>query len=113
MSQMLKDEGILLVVSGPSGAGKGTICSAVRKLYPALEYSISMTTRAPRNGETEGVSYFSAPMKNSAGLSRKMHFWNTPAFTITITERRSSMCSIRSGKDARSSWKSTFRARCR
>lgn len=58
MSQMLKDEGILLVVSGPSGAGKGTICSAVRKLYPALEYSISMTTRAPRNGETEGVSYF-------------------------------------------------------
>lgn len=58
MSQMLKDEGILLVVSGPSGAGKGTICNAVRKLYPALEYSISMTTRAPRNGETEGVSYF-------------------------------------------------------
>lgn len=58
MSQMLKDEGILLVVSGPSGAGKGTICSAVRKLYPELEYSISMTTRAPRSGETEGVSYF-------------------------------------------------------
>ncbi len=58
MSQELKDEGILLVVSGPSGAGKGTICSAVRQLYPDLEYSISMTTRAPRNGETEGVSYF-------------------------------------------------------
>lgn len=54
----MKDEGILLVVSGPSGAGKGTICSAVREKYPDLEYSISMTTRAPRNGETEGVSYF-------------------------------------------------------
>ena len=54
----MKDEGILLVVSGPSGAGKGTICSAVREKYPNLEYSISMTTRAPRNGETEGVSYF-------------------------------------------------------
>lgn len=54
----MKDEGILLVVSGPSGAGKGTICSAVRKKYPDLEYSISMTTRAPRNGEMEGVSYF-------------------------------------------------------
>lgn len=54
----MKDEGILLVVSGPSGAGKGTICSAVREQYPDLEYSISMTTRAPRNGETEGVSYF-------------------------------------------------------
>lgn len=54
----MKDEGILLVVSGPSGAGKGTICSAVREKYPDLEYSISMTTRTPRNGETEGVSYF-------------------------------------------------------
>ncbi len=54
----MKDEGILLVVSGPSGAGKGTICSAVREKYPNLEYSISMTTRAPRNGEMEGVSYF-------------------------------------------------------
>lgn len=58
MSQTLTDEGLLLVVSGPSGAGKGTICDAVRKIYPDLEYSISMTTRAPRNGEVEGVSYF-------------------------------------------------------
>ena len=53
-----KDEGILLVVSGPSGAGKGTICDAIRKLYPDLQYSVSMTTRQPRNGEVEGKSYF-------------------------------------------------------
>ena len=53
-----KDEGILLVVSGPSGAGKGTICNAIRELYPDLQYSVSMTTRAPRNGEVEGESYF-------------------------------------------------------
>lgn len=53
-----KDEGILLVVSGPSGAGKGTICNAIREIYPDLNYSISMTTRAPRRGETEGVSYY-------------------------------------------------------
>ncbi len=53
-----KDEGILLVVSGPSGAGKGTICSAIREIYPDLNYSVSMTTRAPRNGEVEGESYF-------------------------------------------------------
>lgn len=52
------DKGILFIVSGPSGAGKGTICSAIRKLYPDLQYSISMTTRAPRVGEEEGVSYF-------------------------------------------------------
>lgn len=53
-----KDKGILLVVSGPSGAGKGTICDALRKKYPKLNYSISMTTREPRKGEKEGVSYF-------------------------------------------------------
>lgn len=58
MSEKLQDEGILLVISGPTGAGKGTICNAIRKIYPNLEYSISMTTRAPRKGEIEGVSYF-------------------------------------------------------
>ena len=52
------DKGILLVVSGPSGAGKGTICSAIRELYPDLHYSVSMTTREPRKCEVEGESYF-------------------------------------------------------
>lgn len=58
MTEKLQDEGILLVVSGPSGAGKGTICSAIRDIYPDLDYSISMTTREPRKGEQEGISYF-------------------------------------------------------
>ena len=53
-----KDKGILLVISGPSGAGKGTICDAIRKIYPKLNYSISMTTRASRQGEKEGLNYF-------------------------------------------------------
>lgn len=54
----MSDRGILIVLSGPSGAGKGTICSALRKEMPNLVYSVSMTTRAPRVGEEEGVSYF-------------------------------------------------------
>ena len=54
----MADEGILLVVSGPSGAGKGTICNALRKLHPEICYSVSATTRAPRTGEVDGVSYF-------------------------------------------------------
>lgn len=58
MNTTKKDKGILLVVSGPSGAGKGTICAAIRKVFPKLNYSISMTTRAPRKGEVEGISYF-------------------------------------------------------
>ncbi len=51
-------QGVLLVVSGPSGAGKGTICSMLRKQLPNLGYSVSVTTRQPRTGEIDGVNYF-------------------------------------------------------
>ncbi|WP_405380599.1 guanylate kinase [Phascolarctobacterium sp.] len=51
-------KGVLLVVSGPSGAGKGTICQMLRDRLPDLGYSISVTTRQPRNGEVDGVNYF-------------------------------------------------------
>lgn len=51
-------KGVLLVVSGPSGAGKGTICQMLRDRLPDLGYSISVTTRQPRTGEVDGVNYF-------------------------------------------------------
>ncbi len=51
-------QGVLLVVSGPSGAGKGTICSMLREQLPNLGYSVSVTTRQPRTGEVDGVNYF-------------------------------------------------------
>ena len=52
-------KGRLYVLSGPSGAGKGTICKAVMDQGdPELALSVSMTTRAPREGEVDGVSYF-------------------------------------------------------
>jgi guanylate kinase len=51
-------EGLLIVVSGPSGVGKGTVCSALRKKMPELTYSISATTRPPRETEVDGVNYF-------------------------------------------------------
>jgi len=54
----MKRKGLLLVVSGPSGVGKGTICKALMKLREDIKLSISMTTRAPRTGEEEGVNYF-------------------------------------------------------
>lgn len=50
--------GLLIVLSGPSGAGKGTVCAALRQCMPDLVYSVSATTRAPRAGEVEGVNYF-------------------------------------------------------
>ena len=54
----MKTKGMLLVVSGPSGAGKGTICDVLRCHFPHMDYSVSMTTRAPREGEKDGVNYF-------------------------------------------------------
>lgn len=51
-------KGVLLVVSGPSGAGKGTICQLVRDSLPELGYSVSVTTRPQRTGEVEGKNYF-------------------------------------------------------
>lgn len=47
-----------MVVSGPSGAGKGTICNLLREKLPELAYSVSVTTRQPRPGEVDGQDYF-------------------------------------------------------
>ena len=55
---MLKRKGILLVLSGPSGAGKGTVCHKVREGLKNIKYSISATTRKPRTIEREGREYF-------------------------------------------------------
>lgn len=51
-------KGKLLVLSGPSGVGKGTIVKELLKLRPTASLSVSCTTRAPRVGEVEGKSYF-------------------------------------------------------
>ncbi len=51
-------KGKLLVLSGPSGVGKGTIVKELLKLRPKASLSVSCTTRPPREGETDGVSYF-------------------------------------------------------
>lgn len=52
------NKGLLIVLSGPSGVGKGTVCAELRRRHPELVYSVSATTRAPREGESDGVNYF-------------------------------------------------------
>lgn len=54
----MKHKGILIVVSGFSGAGKGTVMKELINRYPNYALSVSMTTRKPREGEQDGVSYF-------------------------------------------------------
>ncbi|HJA92716.1 MAG TPA: guanylate kinase [Candidatus Eisenbergiella merdipullorum] len=54
----MKRKGILIVVSGFSGAGKGTLMKELLKRYDNYALSVSMTTREPRPGEVDGESYF-------------------------------------------------------
>ena len=52
--------GKLIVITGPSGVGKGTIVRSLLQRHPKLCLSISMTTRNPRSGEVDGVDYYFA-----------------------------------------------------
>lgn len=54
---MNKRRGLLVVFSGPSGSGKGTVLKEAMKMSDNLTVSVSVTTRAPRVGETDGVDY--------------------------------------------------------
>ena len=54
----MKREGIILIISAPSGAGKTTLCHDLLKRFPNMRESISYTTRTPRNGEVNGVDYY-------------------------------------------------------
>ncbi len=56
--QPMRRRGVCLVISAPSGAGKSTIANALRGSEPELRHSVSVTTRAPRAGEVEGVHYY-------------------------------------------------------
>ena len=55
---MMKREGILFVISAPSGAGKTTLCKEVIDIFPNLRHSVSFTTRPARPGEVHGRDYF-------------------------------------------------------
>ena len=54
----IKKLGGAIIVSGPSGVGKSTVCNLVREHMPELKFSISCTTRQPRVGEENGVHYY-------------------------------------------------------
>jgi guanylate kinase len=53
----VKRRGTLFVVSAPSGAGKTTLCRELRLRVPGVAYSVSVTTRAPRPGEIDGIDF--------------------------------------------------------
>lgn len=66
--------GLLIILSGPSGAGKSTIHKELLKRVENIAYSVSMTTRNPREGEIEGVDYFFVDEKRFKSEIKKGSF---------------------------------------
>ena len=58
MAEEKRNEGIIFVISGPSGSGKGTVMGFLKELYPEAGLAVSATTRPRRDYETEGVEYY-------------------------------------------------------
>jgi guanylate kinase len=97
----VRTQGILVVISGPSGVGKGTVCAALRQAAPELVYSVSATTRAPRAGETEGVNYFFKTREQFQQLidNEEMLEWAEYVGNYYGTPRRFVEEALASGKD--------------
>lgn len=66
--------GFLLVVSGPSGCGKGTVCKKLLRKNKDLVFSISATTRKPRPGEKDGINYFFIDEERFNGMIENQEF---------------------------------------
>jgi len=85
-------KGKLVVLSGPSGVGKGTICQLLLARNPELRYSVSATTRAPREGEENAVSYYFMSKEQFLAMAEDDGFlewaelfgncYGTPAFAV-------------------------------
>lgn len=69
--------GKLIVITGPSGVGKGTLVNQLLQRHPELKLSISATTRQPRTGEQEGINYFFLSKKDfeTAILNQELLEW--------------------------------------
>jgi guanylate kinase len=93
--------GILVVVSSPSGGGKGTLIRRARKLVPDLGYSVSFTTRAPREGEIDGQEYFFVSMETFAAMVEAGEFleWAIVHGNYYGTARNQVLRDISSGRD--------------
>lgn len=79
----MRGRGVLVVVSGPSGAGKGSICDRLKEINRNVVFSVSATTRAKRCGEVEGKDYhfvsrdeFETMIKSGSLIEHSFHFGN-------------------------------------
>lgn len=73
----MTEEGLLIIISGPSGAGKGTIYNEVIARRPGIKKSVSVTTRAPRPNEQEGIHYYFRTIEQYQEMIAKGEFLET------------------------------------
>jgi guanylate kinase len=92
--------GKLIVLTGPSGVGKGTLMNAILERYPELHYSVSATTRSPRPGETNGKNYYFVSRSKFEELVTQGEFleWAEFAGNCYGTPREAVLNHIQSGK---------------
>lgn len=93
--------GILFVVSSPSGGGKGTLIQRVLSRLPNLSYSVSYTTRKPREGEVEGREYFFVKREQFSEMIEKDEFleWATVHSHLYGTSRGQVARDVSQGRD--------------
>ena len=74
MTKAKKKNTRLIIISSPSGGGKSTICKKLKEKKPELEYSVSTTTRLPRQGEKNGEEYFFVSKNEFENMIKKNAF---------------------------------------
>ena len=78
---------MLLVISGPSGAGKGTLVDRLLQKDPSFCFSVSVTTRGKEKMKWKMCITTLFPKQNMINCWTRTRFWSTPVFTVTGTVR--------------------------
>jgi guanylate kinase len=97
----MSSQGRLIVLTGPSGVGKDTVLRELFALDPSLAYCVSYTTRPPRPGEIEGVSYYFVDEPTFRAMIDRLEFfeWSTVYGELKGRTYESVNKAIASGKD--------------
>jgi guanylate kinase len=100
-SGLSRRQGIIFILSAPSGTGKTTLIKGLRRIYPELSLSISYTTRARRAGEIEGRDYHFVKAAKFAAMKAKGEFaeWANVHDFLYGTPRLGLDRCLRSGRD--------------
>lgn len=86
--EIMRQKGSLTVISGFSGAGKGTIMRELLKKHPEYALSVSVTTRSPRPGEKDGVDYHFLTQQQFDRMVKEDGLLSMRGMWITVTEHR-------------------------